>query len=47
MAVASSGPNHFSTGTFQIPYSGEWKLDVRTFTGVNDQIRFATTVVIR
>jgi copper transport protein len=39
------GPNHY-VGTTQIPFSGEWKLDVIVSVDANNEVLFTTNVKI-
>ena len=45
--VENAGPNHVTTNAMQIPYPGDWQLEVLARFGNTDQIRFATTVPVR
>jgi hypothetical protein len=39
------GPNHY-VGTTQIPFSGEWKLDVVDLVDANNEVLFTTVMKI-
>jgi copper transport protein len=46
VSLALVGSNHY-VGTIQIPYSGEWKLDVIVSVDASNEVLFTTKVIIR
>ena len=41
--VQSAGPNHVTTDDMQIPFSGNWRLEIDALFGQFDQTTFTTT----
>ena len=46
VALSSVGPNHY-VGLLQIPYTGEWQLDVVVNATANAELLYRTKVTIR
>jgi hypothetical protein len=40
------GANHW-TGVVQVPFAGDWSMEVLVSPGENRQVRYATTVTIK
>jgi copper transport protein len=45
--VENAGPNHVLSTNLQLPFSGDWQVEVLARFGETDQVRFATTMPVR
>jgi copper transport protein len=45
--VETGGPNHVLTDNLQLPFSGDWQVEILARFGETEQVRFATTMPVR
>jgi copper transport protein len=45
--VETGGPNHVLTDNLQLPFSGDWQIEILARFGETEQVRFATTMPVR
>jgi copper transport protein len=45
--VETGGPNHVLTDNLQLPFSGDWQVEILARFGETEQVRFATTIPVR
>jgi len=44
--VEDAGPNHVLSDNLQLPFSGDWEVEILATFGQNEQVRFATTMPV-
>jgi copper transport protein len=45
--VEDAGPNHVLSDNLQLPFAGDWQVEILAVFGQNEQVRFATTMPVR
>ena len=45
--VENAGPNHVLTNNLQLPFPGDWQVEILARFGETEQVRFATTMPVR